>query len=168
VRKDLGARGRESILAGHSTYELEARVTVVAIEEQAKERTIRSMEAANHQDMINIRRHTRGLRLLHGWSTTRDRINRWMPHLLRTDEKQAYLHRSMLAEPNVKEEAWARLVLEHWYLYKAATGMELDILLSVRAVDSRDQLFSETADVFSCLELTVAESVRDRPNSHIL
>ena len=53
--------------------------------------------------------------VLDEWSTNRDRINRWLLHCLQSDEEQLQLHKSMLAEPLLKDEDWARQVLRHWY-----------------------------------------------------
>lgn len=84
-----------------------------------------------------------------------------MLHSLRTDKKQADLHRSILVECEIEEEAWARLVLKHGYLVEAATGMELDISLSASAVDSRNRSSSQTAEVSSRPKAADAESVQD-------
>jgi len=83
-----------------------------------------------------------------------------MLHSLRSDEE--------LGPPDIEEEAWARLVSKHWYLDEAAKGMGFDISLSARAVDSRDQSSSETANFFSCPELGDSGSVQDWLDSYIL
>ena len=74
--------------------------------------------------------------VLDEWSTNRDRINRWLLHCLQSDEEQAQLHKSMLAEPLLKDEDWARQVLRHWYIDEAALGHEVKTSLSIGAVDS--------------------------------
>lgn len=74
--------------------------------------------------------------VLDEWSTNRDRINRWLLNCLQSDEEQAQLHKSMLAEPLLKDEDWARQVLRHWYIDEAALGHEVKASLSVGAVDS--------------------------------
>ncbi len=74
--------------------------------------------------------------VLDEWSTNRDRINRWLLHCLQSDEEQAQLHKSMLAEPLLKDEDWARQVLRHWYIDEAALGHEVTTSLSIGAVDS--------------------------------
>ena len=53
--------------------------------------------------------------VLDEWSTNRDRINRWLLHCLQSDEEQVQLHKSMLAEPLLKDEDWTTQVLRHWY-----------------------------------------------------
>ena len=75
-------------------------------------------------------------RLLGTWSTNRDRVNRWLLHCLQTDDAQAQLHQSILAEPAADDTDWARQLLGHWYSDEAATGGELQISLSVGAVHS--------------------------------
>lgn len=74
--------------------------------------------------------------VLDEWSTNRDRINRWLLHCLQSDEEQAQLHKSMLAEPLLSDEDWARQVLRHWYIDEAALGHEVKTSLSIGAVDS--------------------------------
>ena len=74
--------------------------------------------------------------VLDEWSTNRDRINRWLLHCLQSDEEQARLHKSMLAEPLLQDEDWARQVLRHWYIDEAALGYEVKTSLSLGAVDS--------------------------------
>ena len=74
--------------------------------------------------------------VLDEWSTNRDRINRWLLRCLQSDEEQAQLHKSMLAEPLLKDEDWARQVLRHWYIDEAALGHEVQTSLSIGAVDS--------------------------------
>ena len=74
--------------------------------------------------------------VLDEWSTNRDRINRWLLHCLQSDEEQARLHKSMLAEPLLQDEDWARQVLRHWYIDEAALGFEVKTSLSLGAVDS--------------------------------
>lgn len=117
---------RECIVAGHSTYEINAFLTTERSSDKNNKMHFEPRtKAPNHQDILESRRHTLESSLLDGWTDTRDRINRWMLHTLRTDEAQARLHRSMLVEPDIGEEAWARLVLKYWNLDEAATGIEL-------------------------------------------
>jgi hypothetical protein len=75
-------------------------------------------------------------RLLGKWTSNRDRVNRWLMHCLQTDQSQAALHKSMLAEAPPDDTSWARQILKHWYTDEAATGGELQHSLSVGAVDS--------------------------------
>lgn len=84
-------------------------------------------------------------RLLGKWTSNRDRVNRWLMHCLQTDQSQAALHKSMLAEAPPDDTNWARQVLKHWYTDEAATGGELQLSLSVGAVDSH------TADEPRCI-----------------
>jgi len=51
LRKEIRALRRDCILAGLSTYELDARMAVIAIEEQTDERTTRPMKAVNHRSI---------------------------------------------------------------------------------------------------------------------
>ena len=77
------------------------------------------------------------------WSTNRDRINHWLLHSLRSDDTQARLHRSMLADPPSDDLLWADQVLRHWYLDGAATGHALELAHSTGAVDSRELSLNE-------------------------
>ena len=75
-------------------------------------------------------------RLLRTWSSNRDRVNRWLLHCLQADDAQAQLHKSILAEHPADDTDWARQLLGHWYRDEAATGGELQLSLSVGAVQS--------------------------------
>ena len=75
-------------------------------------------------------------RLLGTWSSNRDRVNRWLLHCLQTDDTQAQLHKSILAEPPADDTDWARQLMRHWYCDEAATRGELQLSLSVGAVHS--------------------------------
>lgn len=129
-----------------SYYEIDMKMTYKRSNDETKEQIAQLANAANQQDMIHIRQHTQNNSLLDCWSagllvcwsTNRDRINGWLFHVLRSDERQAHLHRSMLVESDINDEIWARLVLKHWNLDGAATGRELGTLLSIGAVDSCD------------------------------
>ena len=105
----------------------------------------------NHEDVFEIRRITMNAGLLGNWLSRHDRINRWILHSLRSDHSQAQLHRSMLVDPKVDEKNWARLVLKHWFLDEAATGVELQSSLSNGAIDSRESSL-EAADFHTCVE----------------
>lgn len=72
------------------------------------------------------------------WSSSRDRINRWLLHCMHSDKGQRTLHESMLAEYPADSEEWEKQVLESWYLDEAAVGEDLQLSRSVDAVDGRD------------------------------
>ncbi|KAL8719544.1 MAG: hypothetical protein Q9225_003465 [Loekoesia sp. 1 TL-2023] len=78
---------RQCVLAGHSTYEVDAILANATTTENIDEHMTHEMDPINHQDMFEIRKHTQDLRLLDGWSNTRDRINRWLLPSLRSDER---------------------------------------------------------------------------------
>ena len=131
---------RRCILAGHSLQEIDNRIRPPDIFKDPNEipnlglgpeleRTPRPLSNAV------LEREVKG-DVLDEWSTNRDRINRWLLHCLQSDEEQAQLHKSMLAEPLLTDENWARQVLRHWYVDEAALGHEVTTSLSVGAVDS--------------------------------
>ena len=108
--------------------------------------------SGRHYDMFEIRKHTLDAGLLGNWSSTRDHINRWLLHSLRSDDTLAQLHRSMLTEKNLDEQAWARLLLKYWHIDEAAVGIDLHASLSLGAVDSRDFSSLESVDFYTCVE----------------
>ena len=153
---------KNCIIAGHSTYEVDAIMRDWTAKDHTDEYATHPLKPANHQDMFEIRKHTQDSQLLDGWSTTRDRINRWLLHSLRSDERQAQLHKSMLAESDIDDEAWARNVLKHWNTDEAATGIDICASLSVGAVDSRDESKTDVNDFVSCLEWAEEDGVLDQ------
>ena len=86
-----------------------------------------------HSDMLEIRKNTMEDKLLDNFSSTRNRINRWLLHSLRSDDKLARLHRSFLPDSILANESWARLVLKYWTLDEAAIGPELMAPFSISA-----------------------------------
>ncbi|KAL8684698.1 MAG: hypothetical protein Q9224_006180 [Gallowayella concinna] len=153
LKKEIHILRKECILAGHSTYEIDAIMTTEWPSDNGLGTHLgRPVKPQNYQNILEIRKHTQDWSLLNGWTDTRDGINRWILHSLRADEAQARLHRSMLAEPDIGDEAWARLVLKYWTLDEAATGTELWTSLSVGAVDSREFSKMESTEFYSCLE----------------
>ena len=67
--------------------------------------------------------------LLGQWSTGRDRINRWMLHMLGAEAKNADVLRTVYQEnhkgiPDVPAKSWSRLVLKYWFIDEAATGVD--------------------------------------------
>lgn len=117
----------------------------------------------HHYDMFEIRKQTLDAGLLGNWSSTRDRINCWLLHSLRSDDKLAQLHRSMLTEKSLNEKAWARLLLKYWYIDEAAVGTDLQASLSLGAVNSRDFSSLESADFYTCVESATDHSLPLQP-----
>ncbi|KAL8922358.1 MAG: hypothetical protein Q9208_005211 [Pyrenodesmia sp. 3 TL-2023] len=152
LRKERPKLRKACIIAGQSTYEIDTIMANPALAQPHREQTMYLSRATNHEGMLSIRKDTQDSRLLDGWSTTRDRINSWLLHCLRCDERQAQLHKSMLTEPDIDDEKWARDVLRHWNLDEAATGAELGTSQSLGADNSRDQSQSAETYFFSCRE----------------
>lgn len=149
------------IQAGHSTHQIDSTLMDRALKETSGEHCGQLMRNPNHQDMLTIRKYTQDSGLLGGWSDTRDRVNRWLLHSLRAYDRLAHLHRSMLADPDINDEGWARVVLKYWNLDEAATGVELVTSLSVGAVDSRDHSDLYRKDFVSYVEEVEVEGARD-------
>ena len=106
-------------------------------------------------EMIELRETLNGSNLLGYWSSTQDRINRWLLHSLVTDETQNRLHRSQMPQPDLDEPAWLRLILRYWFIDEAATGVEIAYSLSGGAVGSRtgsSLASSESSEYYSCEE----------------
>lgn len=131
---------RQCILAGHSLQEIDNRLRPPDLFKDPNESS--NLVLGPHLERATrpvsnavLEREVKG-EVLDEWSTNRDRINRWLLHCLQSDEEQARLHRSMMAEPLLRDEDWARQVLRHWYIDEAALGHEVRTSLSVGAVDS--------------------------------
>lgn len=131
---------RRCILAGHSLQEIDNRIRPPDLFYDTKEASDPCLgprpERAPRPISNGILEREVKCEVLDEWSTNRDRINRWLLHCLQSDEEQAQLHKSMLAEPLLKDEDWARQVLRHWYIDEAALGHEVKTSLSIGAVDS--------------------------------
>lgn len=118
---------RSCVFEGHSLYDIDERFG------------IKRLDSGSHKhanEMLSNEVQKEGSHLLSCWSSNRDRVNRWLLDCLKSDEQQARLHRSMLADSPVHDEYWTRQVLRHWYVDGAAVGEELPIPRSVGAVDS--------------------------------
>lgn len=94
--------------------------------------------------------------LLGQWNSSRDRINRWMLHMLGAETKQADLHRGIFKEQggdsiDIPNELWGRLILKYWFIDEAAIGFDLNAVATQIAQD-------EAANVNSSLHLS------DRPS----
>lgn len=68
--------------------------------------------------------------LLGEWNSGRDRINRWMLHMLGPDPKKADIHHALYQarykEPiGIPRTMWSRLVLKYWFIDEVATGVDL-------------------------------------------
>ncbi|MCJ1393723.1 hypothetical protein MMC18_006599 [Xylographa bjoerkii] len=135
--------------ASYSLYEID-QVLVIAQEEDIG--VSKSYQTGAHQDMLEIRRSTLESSLLQTWTSTRDRINGWLLHSLRADDKLAQLHRSILGEQNLGEKAWARLVLKYWTLDEAATGNALSRAQSAAATNSVHSASTQSVDFWTCNE----------------
>lgn len=118
---------RRRVFEGHSLYDIDERFG------------IKRLDSGSHKhatEMLSNEIQKEGSHLLSCWSSNRDRINRWLLDCLKSDEHQARLHRSMLADPPIHDQYWTWQVLRHWYVDEAALGEELPIPRSVGAVDS--------------------------------
>lgn len=124
---DLQSCRRRCIFEGHSLHDIDQRLGIKRLDNACNSRGSEILSDEIQRD---------GSKLLSCWSNNRDRINRWLLDGLRSDEGQAQLHRSMLADPPINDEYWTRQVLRHWYVDEAAVGEELPIPRSVGAVDS--------------------------------
>lgn len=140
LRKVALALRRRCILAGHSLQGIDDRIRPQDLFNDPNETLdlcLRpQLEEAPRPISNGVLEREVRCEVLDEWSTNRDRINRWLLHCLQSDEEQAQLHKSMLAEPLLKDEDWARQVLRHWYIDEAALGHEVKTSLSVGAVDS--------------------------------
>lgn len=143
LRHDLRDARRRCLQAGHSLYEIDQALHHTS-------HTDPEPNLINHSDMFEIRRKTMDSSLIGKWTTTRDRINRWLLHSLRSDDSLAKLHRSMLADEDLTEKAWARLVVKYWALDEAAIGCELPTSLSVGATHSHRDSYHESDEFHTC------------------
>lgn len=145
----------QCIKDGHSLYEIDRILCLPASKNGAE-------ASREHEDMLEIRKETLNSNFLHTWTNTRDRINSWLLHSLRSDDKLAQVHRSMLADQVLSKKDWARLTLKHWTLDEAATGILWTPSQSVAATDSKndslgtesknDSLGIESLDFWTCDE----------------
>ena len=140
VRLVALASRKRCILAGHSLQGIDDRIRPPDLFNDPNEMSgiclDPQLERATRPISNEVLEREVKCEVLDEWSTNRDRINRWLLHCLQSDEEQAQLHRSMLAEPLLKDEEWARQVLRHWYIDEAALGHEVRTSLSIGAVDS--------------------------------
>ena len=146
---------RQCIQSGYSLHEVDAALG----QPMDHQRTQDVPTAKCHEDMFEIRRRTLDSGLLRDWTSTRDRINNWLLHSLRSDDSHARLHRSLLAEQELDGNEWAALVLEYWTSDEAATGLDLTRSLSIGAT------YSVSSDMESAVDYkTCDESFRDDPD----
>lgn len=92
-------------------------------------------------DRMNLIDDIAGKDLLEKWKCTRDRINRWLLHMLRLSNTAATLIRGALGTYDLKESSeqnWIRSVLEQWSSDEASTNHDWPLMLSDGAVNSRD------------------------------
>ena len=152
LRTDLKAFRKRSLLAGHRVHDIDRALLPLGHRAQISHdsETPATNAIALHHDTLEIQKHTRNTCLLQGWSTTRDRVNRWLLHNLRSDNSLARVHRSMLAEQNIGSKDWSQLVLTYWYVDDAARGAELRPTLSSGAVHSYDESGLESTDFYTC------------------
>ena len=71
--------------------------------------------------------------LLGQWDSGRDRINRWMLHMLGAETKHTEVHQAIYQETyhdslDIPSKMWSRLVLKYWFIDEAATGFKLNAL----------------------------------------
>ncbi len=157
LKEKLSGSRTRCVIAGHSLFEVDQ-----ALQQNHPDRHVSALPPhVNHNDMLEVRRRTLNMALLGSWSTTRDRINGWLLHSLRADDSLARLHRSMLADSDLDEKDWARLVVKYWTLDEAATGFELTASASVGAIHSHEASSLELDDFqtcCSCLEPAIGNS----------
>lgn len=92
-------------------------------------------------DRMNLIDDIVGKDLLGNWNYTRDRVNRWLLHMLRFSKTATTLIRGTFGIYDLEkssENNWLRSVLEQWSVDEAATHHEWPLMLSDGAVDSRD------------------------------
>ena len=139
-RYALRAARIHCIMEGHSLYEIDRRlrppVTNDDLDRFWDQHNKPEGDQASNRYLLHMCGGETGI---YGeWSANRGRINHWMFHCLQSDDAQAQIHRSMLAEPPLSDEHWAIQVLEHWYVDGAAVGRSLETAHSAGAVDSRE------------------------------
>lgn len=148
--KMLGKLRSQCIQDGHSLYEIDS-VLDLSVS------TNSFGGSREHKHMLAIRKKTLDSNLLQAWVSTRDRINSWLLHSLRSDDKLAQVHRSMLADPEINEKEWARLTLKWWTLDEAATGIPWTPSQSVAATASKNSQSTESLDFWTCDESVASE-----------
>ena len=103
-----------------------------------------------HNDMLELRSRTVGMSLK-SWCDDRGRINNWLLHSLRSDDKLAQVHRSMLKNDDLHSRRWAKVVLDHRNTDEAATCLYDSSLPSAEAIASQQSWSLESGDFHSCL-----------------
>ena len=136
---------RRCILAGDSLYDIDQRFGLLNPSFRDHSHTSMDTDMGIHPSPTPVQElhqvlvkkdHLFHSHLLCEWTTKRDRINRWLLHSLNSDDTQAQLHMAMLADPPIDHKAWAEQAVNHWFLDEAAVNAELQLSLSVGAVDS--------------------------------
>ena len=131
------------ILAGHSLHEIDSRFRTRSnssylAQHSADQFYDSALNSVSTCDVPCLAESV-GASVYGEWSSSRDRINRWMLHCLQSDRAQGQLHRSMLADPLGDERDWASQLILHWYSDEAATGDEGYASPSSGTVDGREQ-----------------------------
>ena len=129
------------ILAGHSLHEIDSRFRTRSnssylAQHSADQFYDSALNSVSTCDVPCLAESV-GASVYGEWSSSRDRINRWMLHCLQSDRAQGQLHRSMLADPLGDEQDWASQLILHWYSDEAATGDESYATPSNGTVDGR-------------------------------
>ena len=150
LRETVKGYRKQCMQSGHPLHELDADLCLSM--DYQRTRTMSTSEC--HEDMFEIRRRTLDSGLLKDWTSTRDRINSWLLHSLRSDDSHVRLHRSLLAEQEVDGSEWATLVLRYWTVDEAATGLDLTTSLSVGATHSHTDFsnMESAVDYNTCYE----------------
>ena len=141
----LGKLRSQCIKDGHSLHQIDQILVLSTRKNQ-------SGTSQEHQGMLALREKTLDSNLLHAWTSTRERINSWLLHSLRSDDKLAQVHRSMMADQILTDKEWARLTVKYWTLDEAATGIPWAPSQSVAATDSRHSPSAESLDFWTCDE----------------
>ena len=131
------------ILEGHSLYEIDKRLRLPISNDNSNKFWDQYNEPEETQNKTwhlaeMCKESNRNAIYGEEWVGSRDRTNRWMLHCLRSDDDQAQLHQSMLAEPPMDDEGWGSQVLSNWFIDGAATDSPQELAHSTGAVDSRE------------------------------
>ena len=134
------------------------------------ERTLcekRMDESPETSAVSNIRTQSYDSSLLTTWTGNRDRVNRWMLHVLGSSADQAEIHRSMMHDRDISVQSWSRLVLKFWFLDEAALGVEFEPSLSVGAAHSPDAS-SLWSSMFETCKSHLDEPTSERDDTKML
>ena len=107
-------------------------------------------EDINPQEGLPLRQDMHDVNVAEDLSSARVRINSWLLQSLQSDDSQAKLRKSILAEQNLTEEPSSSQVIKYWSVDEAATGVEIQHSLSAGAAGSHEGSSLESGDFYSC------------------